>query len=144
MGPAALAAWLEDEDGARAGDVMARDPLVVEPEDTLGQVAEQMRERDVGSAAVALYGRLIGILTSRDLLRAFAERVHPSEARVREWMTADPVAVSAETSVAAAARLMMEYGIHHLPVVEHERPVGMLGLRQAARYSPRPKIGLGF
>ena len=42
------------------------------PEDTLGEVAEKMRAGDVGSALVADYGRLIGILTSRDLLRAFA------------------------------------------------------------------------
>ena len=46
---------------------------------------------DLDSALVADYGRLIGIVTSRDLLRAFASRVHPSEARVREWMTAEPV-----------------------------------------------------
>jgi CBS domain-containing protein len=37
---------------------------------------EKMRARDLGSALVADYGRLIGILTSRDLLRAFAARVH--------------------------------------------------------------------
>ena len=42
-----------------------------------------MRERDVGSALVADYGRLIGILTSRDMLRVLAGRVHSSEARVR-------------------------------------------------------------
>jgi sulfide:quinone oxidoreductase len=81
--------------GPTAADVMSTEPLVVAPEDTLGEVAEKMRERDLGSALVADYGRLIGILTSRDLLRAFAGRVHPSEARVREWMTAEPVAVSA-------------------------------------------------
>jgi CBS domain-containing protein len=133
-----------DEEGGTVGDVMAADPLLVEPEDTLGEVAEKMRERDVGSAAVIMWGRLIGILTSRDLLRAFAGRVHPSEARVREWMTAEPVAVTADTTLDAAVTLMSEYGIHHVPVVEGERPIGMLGLRQAARYARRPKIGLGL
>ncbi len=117
--------------------------LVVEPEDTLGQVAEKMRADDVGSAAVAASGRLIGILTSRDLLRAFAGRVHPSEGRVREWMTAEPLAVSAETPVEAALWLMAEHGIHHLPVVEGERTVGMLGFRQAAE-AQRTGIGLGL
>ena len=86
----------------RVGEVMSADPLVVSPEEMLGEVAQTMRDRDTGSAAVALHGRLIGILTSRDLLRAFAARVHPSEARVREWMTAEPVAVPASTSVEAA------------------------------------------
>jgi sulfide:quinone oxidoreductase len=132
-------------EGATVADVMSTDPLVVAPEDTLGEVAEKMRAGDLGSALVADYGRLIGILTSRDLLRAFAGRVHPSEARVREWMTAEPVAVSAATPIEAAVTLMTEYGFHHLPVIDDERPTGMLGLRQAARQMRgRSGIGLGF
>jgi sulfide:quinone oxidoreductase len=128
--------------------VMSSDPLIVAPEDTLGEVAERMRERDIGSALVAHYGRLIGILTARDMLRALAERVHPSEARVRMWMTAEPITVSAESSLEVAAILMTEHHIHHLPVVDGERPVGMVGLRDVVRASSavgetRARIGLG-
>jgi sulfide:quinone oxidoreductase len=133
----------EDEGSASVADVMSTDPLVVAPEDTLGEVAEKMRAGDLGSALVADYGRLIGILTSRDLLRAFAGRVHPSEARVREWMTAEPVTVSAATPIEAAVTLMTEYGFHHLPVIEDERPTGMVGLRQAARQA-RGRMGIGI
>jgi sulfide:quinone oxidoreductase len=143
--PWETASAAEGDGGATVADVMSSDPLVVAPEDTLGEVAEKMRARDLGSALVGDYGRLIGILTSRDLLRAFAGRVHPSEARVREWMTAEPVAVSAATPIEAAVALMTEYGFHHLPVVDGERPTGMLGLRQAARQARgRSGIGLGF
>lgn len=125
-----------DGDGS-VGEVMSVEPLVVAPEDTLGEIAEKMRVSDVGSAAVADYGRLIGILTSRDLLRAVAGRAHPSEARARNWMTAEPVTVSPDAPVEVAVTLMTEYGIHHVPVVEAGRPVGMLGLRQAARAARR-------
>jgi CBS domain-containing protein len=136
---------VEDDPGASVAAVMSTEPLVVAPEDTLGEVAEKMRARDLGSALVADHGRLIGILTSRDLLRAFAGRVHPSEGRVREWMTAEPVAVTAATPIEAAVTLMTEYGFHHLPVVEGERPTGTLGLRQAARQARgRSGIRLGF
>jgi CBS domain-containing protein len=133
----------EAEGAATVAEVMSTDPLVVAPEDTLGEVAEKMRAGDLGSALVSDYGRLIGILTSRDLLRAFAGRVHPSEARVREWMTAEPVTVSAATPIEAAVTLMTEYGFHHLPVIDDERPIGMLGLRQAARQA-RGRIGIGL
>ena len=126
------------------GDVMS-DPLRVEPEDTLGEVAERMRERGLGSALVVEYGRLIGILTSRDLLRAFAGRIHSSEARVREWMTAEPVAVSADAGLEAAAFLMAQHGIHHLPVVTGDRPVGMVGLRDVVdSAAPAFPVGLGL
>ena len=115
---------------------------MVAPEDTLGEVAERFLESGATAAAVAEYGRLIGILTTGDLIRASAMRVHPSEGRVRQWMTAEPVTVSPHSSVAAAALLAREYGIHHLPVVEGERPVGMLYLDETLR-EPMP-IGLGF
>jgi CBS domain-containing protein len=131
------------------GEVMVSDPLIVAPEDTLGEVAERLRQRDAGSALVCDYGRLIGILTSRDLLRAYAERVHPSEGRVREWMTAEPRSVPAGTSLEEAGLVMSEYGFHHLPVVDDDaRPLGVVGLRDTVRPSPVPgprvHIGLGL
>ena len=129
-------------DGRSVAELMVP-ALVVAPEDTLAEVSEKMRAADIGSAAVAAYGHLVGILTSRDLLRAFAGRVHPSEARAREWMTAEPIAVSVQATVEEAFLLMAERGIHHLPVVEGERPIGMLGFRQAAQARPA-RFGLGF
>lgn len=130
-------------------DVMAADPLVVAPEDTLGEVAEKLRERDTGSALVCDYGRLVGILTSRDLLRAYAGRVHPSEGRAREWMTAEPLTVTPGTSLEEARLVMTEYGFHHLPVVDEDgRPLGVAGLRATLRPDPAPQsfahIGLGL
>ena len=134
----------EETVGESVGDVMSTEVLVVAPEDTLGEVAERMRRCDTGCAAVAHYGRLIGILTSRDLLRAFAARVHPSEARVREWMTADPVTVPVSAGLEHAITQMNTHAIHHLPVVDGERPVGMLGYRQAVSRTRASGVGLGF
>ena len=144
---AAVDAALDEPATVRVGDVMSADPLIVAPEDTLGEVAEKMRQRDIGSALVAEYGLLIGILTSRDMLDALAGRVHSSEAKVRQWMTAEPVAVSAETTLEAAATLMNEHHIHHLPVIERKRPLGMVGMRDVLRSVSSEflsGIGLGF
>jgi sulfide:quinone oxidoreductase len=142
---AAVDEVLRDRVTTRVGDVMTSETLVVAPEDTIGEVAERMSDLDVGAALVAEYGRLIGILTSRDMLRALAGRVHSSEARARQWMTADPIVVSAATPVDTARILMVEHGIHHLPVVEGSRPVGTIGMRDAVRASSGPiEIGLGL
>jgi sulfide:quinone oxidoreductase len=121
--------------GERVGAFMAPDPLIVAPEDTLGEVAELLLRGSETAAAVAEYGHIIGILTTDDLLRADAARVHPSEARVRQWMTVEPVTIAPDSSVSAAARLMREFGVHHLPVVEENRPVGMLGLDEVAEHA---------
>jgi sulfide:quinone oxidoreductase len=141
----AAAATAREGAARSVGDVMAQ-PIVVAPEDTLGEVAEKMGERDFASALVADFGRLIGILTARDLLRAFAGRVHSSEARVREWMTAEPLAVDSAATVEEAALLMTEHGVHHLAVVDGERPIGIVGLRDVTRSAlrDRPPVAVGL
>jgi CBS domain-containing protein len=115
------------------GDVMARAVVSVAPEDTLGEAAQKMVDEGVGSSVVLDHGRLIGILTERDLLKAAAGRVHSSEARVREWMTEEPVTASSETSAEEAVKTMLEHGFRHLPVVEEGRTVGVVSLREVVR-----------
>ena len=112
---------------------MARAVVSVAPEDTLGEAAQKMVDEGVGSSVVLDHGRLIGILTERDLLKAAAGRVHSSEARVREWMTEEPVTASSETSAEDAVKTMLEHGFRHLPVVEEGRTVGVVSLREVVR-----------
>ena len=112
-------------------DVMRPEFIEVAPEDTLGEVAERMTALNVGAVVVKDFGRLIGILTERDLLKAMAARVHTSEARVRQWMTEDPITASADTDVEEAARVMLEHGFRHLPVLdENGRVAGVVSLRR--------------
>jgi CBS domain-containing protein len=112
-------------------DVMRRELIEVAPEDTLGEVAARMSEANVGAVIVKDFGRLIGILTERDMLKAMAARVHTSEARVREWMTADPITATADTGVEEAARTMLDHGFRHLPVLDESGQVsGIASLRR--------------
>jgi CBS domain-containing protein len=112
-------------------DIMRTDFIEVAPEDTLGEVAERMTEKNVGAVVVKDHGTLIGILTERDLLKAMAARVHSSEARVRQWMTADPVTASSDTDVEDASRVMLEHGFRHLPVLDEDGQVaGVVSLRR--------------
>ena len=129
------------------GTAMRSCPPLVESGTTLAEVARGMRERDIGSVLVVDGERLVGILTARDVLRAVAHGVTPGHAAVGRWMTASPITVTASTRLDAAETLMTEYGIHHLPVVEDEKPVGIVGLRDVTRSRRSPdrlSIGLGF
>jgi CBS domain-containing protein len=116
-------------------DLMTSDVLTVAPEDTIGEAAQKMVDREVSSAAVSDYGRLIGILTERDLTRAVAGRTHSSEARVREWMTPDPVTLGPSASPKEAAEIMFQRGFRHIPVVDGERAIGIVSIRDVARWS---------
>jgi CBS domain-containing protein len=114
-------------------DVMSRDLLTVATEDTLGEAAEKMAGRNVGAALVVDAGRLVGILTERDLLAAVAARVQTSEAPVREWMTENPLTVPEATSIERAASIMVTRGFRHLPIVDGERTIGIVSLRDVVR-----------
>jgi CBS domain-containing protein len=112
-------------------EIMRREPIEVAPEDTLGEVAERMSAANVGAVIVKDFGRLIGILTERDMLKAMAARVHTSEARVRQWMTEEPITVSVSTDVDQAARIILDNGFRHLPVLDETGQVaGIASLRR--------------
>jgi CBS domain-containing protein len=121
-------------------EVMTTRFLAAEPFDTLGETAEKMAREDFGSALVVDAGRLVGILTSRDLVRAIAGRTHSSEARVREWMTPNPRVARLETPAEEAALIMVEQGCHHLPVVENDRPLGLVGMRAVVSETFQPVL----
>jgi CBS domain-containing protein len=123
-------------------DVMRTDYVTAAPEDTLGETAQKMVDLKTGSAVVQDFGRLIGILTERDMLSAMAGRVHTSDARVREWMTADPLTATPDTPAEEAAQTMLERGFRHLPVVEGGAVVGIVSLRRlvAATGIPSPDL----
>jgi CBS domain-containing protein len=126
----------------RLVDIMRPEPIIVAPEDTLDEVAERMTEVNVGAVIVKDYGRMIGILTERDMLKAMAARVHTSEARVRQWMTEEPVTASTEADAEEAAQIMLENGFRHLPVIdENGAVVGIVSLRRvvaATKRAPDP------
>jgi len=111
---------------------MRSDFVGVAPEDTLGEVAQKMVDARTGSAAVLDYGRLIGILTERDMLKAMAGRVLTSDARAREWMTADPITATPDTTLEEAQTTMLENGFRHLPVMEGSQVVAIVSLRRIA------------
>jgi CBS domain-containing protein len=74
---------------------------------------------------------------SRDLLGAVAGRVQTSEARVREWMTGNPITVPEATPIGRAASIMMTHGFRHLPIVDGERAIGIVSLRDVVRSAVR-------
>ena len=88
-----------------------------------------MLEEGVGSVAVCESGRLVGIFTERDVLALAGDGTDLDAVRVGDVMTRDPLTVDAGVAVLDAARLMGERKIRHLPVVEGDHLLGMVGIR---------------
>jgi CBS domain-containing protein len=107
---------------------MSRDLLTVEAGVPVVTVAQRMAERNVGAVLVMKDGRLAGIMTERDLMRAFARGLGEG-AVVSECMTADPETIAPDDTIEHAAVLMIHGGYRHLPVVDGDEPVGVLSIR---------------
>jgi CBS domain-containing protein len=105
----------------------------VRPDDSVQVAIVRMLEENVGSVAVCEGPQLLGIFTERDVLRLAGEGARFDELTVRTVMTARPVTVSPDVDVLAAARLMGERRIRHLPVVEGENLLGIVGIREVMR-----------
>jgi CBS domain-containing protein len=111
---------------------MSRNLLTVEPGVKLTEVARRMVARDVGAVLVLEGGRLVGILTERDVLRAVAGGIDDTTL-VSDWMTRDPDTMEPDETTRHAATLMIHGGFRHLPITEGDELVGMLSIRDLMR-----------
>lgn len=123
-------------------EIMTSDPSTLTPGSTLGEAATLMKQEDCGSLPVLEGGRLVGIVTDRDIVvRAIADGKDPKSCRVSEIMSADPVTVSPDTSVDEAQRIMSERQVRRLPVVDDGRLVGIVVIGQIARRDRAEDVG---
>ncbi|HEY7076279.1 MAG TPA: CBS domain-containing protein [Solirubrobacteraceae bacterium] len=107
---------------------MSRDLLTVEPGQPVVEVARRMADRNVGAVLVLKAGRLAGIMTERDIMRALARGLS-DDTTVGDCMTAHPDTIAPDDTIEHAAVLMIHGGYRHLPVVDGDEVVGVLSIR---------------
>ena len=110
-------------------DVMTGAAVTDSAADTLRSAAERMWREQTGSLLVMDGGRLAGIITERDLLRAVALGADLATATVDEAMTIEVFTVSPDMPLRDAAREMAVRWIRHLPVVDGEQVLGVISMR---------------
>lgn len=114
------------------GTIMTRNLLTTDPAARLEDAARRMVERRVGAILVLEGERLVGIMTERDVLRAVGSGYDP-DAVVSQWMTRNPETIAPSDTTDHAGMLMDHGGFRHLPVLEGERPVGIVSIRDILR-----------
>lgn len=120
---------------ATVGEWMSRGLLVCDASASVGEAASLMAQRHVGSVLVTQGGRLAGIFTERDIVRAVSQDVQAPDEPVEHWFTPNPTTATPEMSIDQARELMLERHFRHLPVTDGPGGVviGMLSMRDVAR-----------
>jgi CBS domain-containing protein len=113
--------------------VVAGQPPTTAPKTaTVLEAAELMRKQGKGALLVLDGTRLIGIFTERDaLIRVIAARRDPATTRLADVMTPQPLTIHPDEPFGRALRMMHQGGFRHLPVVEYDRPLGIVSARDA-------------
>jgi CBS domain-containing protein len=118
---------------SRIADVMSLRVVSVQPQETVQLAIARMLEENVGSVAVCQGTELVGIFTERDVLHLAGHGGDLNELKVADVMTHSPITVSPDDDALAAAKLMGERRIRHLPVVQEGNVLGILGIRDVLR-----------
>jgi len=123
-------------------DAMTANPRTATPAQSLAEAAQIMQSEDVGSVPVVEDGRLVGVLTDRDIaIRAVAEGVDVQTLNVGDVASREPVTVEPGQDLDEALALMARHQVRRLPVVDDGQLVGILAQADVAIEVKEKKAG---
>ena len=115
------------------GEIMATELVTCDPNETISQAAQKMKNRNIGSCPVVDDGKLVGMVTDRDITtRAVAKGFDVNQKTVREIMSARPITGYPSMSLEDACEMMSEHQIRRLPIVEENQLIGIVALADLA------------
>ena len=124
-------------------DVMTTEVVVMNENESVRDAARRMKDQDIGDVLVAKEGgRLAGILTDRDIvIRALAEG-RDGNWKIGEICSRQLVTLSPDMEIDKAVDMMKERAVRRLPVLDGERPIGIVSLGDLA-IEKAPESALG-
>ncbi len=114
-------------------EIMTKNVRSVAPSDPVKKAAEIMESVDCGSVPVTDQGRVVGMLTDRDIVIKAVARNQGPDAKVEQCMTTQVVTVKPSTDAREAADIMAENQVRRLPVVDQGALTGILAIADLAR-----------
>jgi CBS domain-containing protein len=113
--------------------IIEQQELITSPaQATISDTARTMKQSKVGAVMVVEQGKLVGLFTERDaLFRVIAEGRDPQLTQLADVMTRNPQTIHPDEPFAHALHIMYAGGFRHVPVVENDRPIGIVSARDA-------------
>lgn len=129
-------------------DIMAKQVITIAAEETAVNAARQMEESNIGCVVVANAGKVLGIITDRDLtVRCLSKGHNAQQCQVANHMSSPVTTARPEMDILDAAHLMTAEKVKRLPVVADDRLVGLVSFSDVAQAMDRPMhdlmVGMG-
>jgi CBS domain-containing protein len=108
--------------------------LTIEPAGRAVDAVRTMSEQNLGSLVVLDQGRMMGMLTFREILQSIAQRSGAiGDVRVGDIMVRDPVTAAPDMEVNDLRRTMLDSGARYLPVLQDGKLIGVISFRDVAK-----------
>jgi len=115
-------------------DIMVKDVITVNPNATVKDATKLMNKHNIGCLIVVGKGKVVGIVTERDILRKIVEASkNPEKTKVSEIMSTKLLVAAPNMDVVDAAKMMLQRKIKKLPIVTNKKLVGLVSLTDIAR-----------
>jgi len=119
-------------------DAMTKKLITAGKDEKITDIAKKMKENDIGSMIITEEDKLIGLITSEDLIkRVIIQKKDPDNTTAGEVMTKNLLTASPDEELSEAIETMITNGIKRLPVVDNGNVVGILTDGDVMRISPK-------
>ena len=125
---------------ASVESLLAREAVTSQSDLPITAAAKLMTDHNVSSLLIVENDKALGILTDRDLRTRALANALPLETPVSQIMSDGLVSVRHDQVAFEAMQIMLRNNVHHLPVLKHEQPVGVLALSDIIRYESRNSL----
>ncbi len=112
--------------GVSVRSLVSRDPVSVDAGMTIREVAQEMIAKRVSAMLITQAGKVTGIVTDRDIRKRVVAAGLPTDGPVTAIMSREPATLHGDAHAFEAAMVMMQKNIHHLPIVDDGKLIGMV------------------
>jgi len=116
---------------------MTEQPITISKDLTLKEAALLMQKKHVGALIIKEKGKIMGIMTEKDMVRkAIAKGKDPSKTKTKEIMNTSVNKIQPDVDIFDALKKMSDLNIRHLPVVQDNKMIGLLTLKDILKIEP--------
>ena len=124
--------------GIKVFDSMTEQPIFLSPKDTIEFCAEEMEKHHVGTIIIKENHKIVGIISEQDIVRnIIAKKINPIGKSVKDYMEKKLLTITPDKDIFDALMIMRDSNIRHLPVIDGDKVLGLLTVKDILKIEPQ-------